>query len=99
MPMSMRSGLFGLAGVLVVTGTAAAKPPDLPAEPLVEGREPTPVAREYYEADLSRPAAGGAQFLPPQTMPVWPVADFFSEVYDTVLNRLTIPLGTAPVRE
>ncbi|MDB5313839.1 MAG: hypothetical protein JWO38_8041 [Gemmataceae bacterium] len=97
--MSMRSGLLGLAGVLAVTGATAAKPPDLPAEPLVEGREPTPVVREYYEADVPRPAVGVVPTLPPRSGSPRPVADFLSGFRDTMLNRLTIPLGPAPVRE
>ena len=41
----MRKCLAGIAGVLLAAGVAVA------IDPHVEGREPTPMAREFHEAD------------------------------------------------
>ena len=92
--MFLRTGVLGLAGVLVGAGAAAAKPPGLPAGPPVEGREPTPIAREFHQPD-ARPA---------ESLLTWwaepaPLEEFFSGLRSAVLNRLTVPLGRAPVGE
>jgi hypothetical protein len=99
MLMPMRTGLMGLAGVLVAAGAAAARPPGLP--PHVEGREPTPIAREFHEPDAVVPAGGTVPALPRLTWTpdVTPLAGLITGVYDVMLNRLTVPLGAVPVPE
>lgn len=53
----MRKSLLGLAGVFVAAGVAVAgKPSSVPAHPHVEGREPTPIAREFHQPDAPPPA-------------------------------------------
>lgn len=54
----MRRCLFGVAGVLLAAGVATAdKSSSVPADPHVEGREPTPLARQFHEPDP--PRSGG----------------------------------------
>ena len=48
----MRKCLLGLTGLLVAAGVAVAdKPAGGTIDPHVEGREPTPLAREFYQPD------------------------------------------------
>jgi hypothetical protein len=43
--MSVRKGLLGFAAGLATATAVAAEPP---VRPLVEGREPNPVARQFH---------------------------------------------------
>ena len=102
--MAVRFGLFGLFGALTITGAATAKPPDLPAPPYVEGREPSLFAREFHTADT--PTTGFGTLVAPTTRSPGPDAadrsffeGFVNGVVGIALNRLTIPLGTSPSRE
>jgi len=101
--MFARIGWVGLLSVVTCAGTAAAKSPGVPAGPVVEGREPSPVAREYYAAEASVPL-GLVPFAPvPAADPKWPLdtaslAEFVTGFRAAVLNRFTIPLGAAPTR-
>lgn len=100
--MSMRSRLCALAGVLAAAGAGAAKPPELPVGPLVEGVEPTPLAREFYQPDVRGPEFGTRPALPGwdgRGAEASPLVDFITGVRAAVLNRLTIPLGMVPVKE
>ena len=54
--MSPRTALFGLFAILGLLGQTAQAAAAPPASPLVEGREPDPVAREHYQPD--QPIAG-----------------------------------------
>lgn len=55
----MRKILFAVAGVLVAAGSALAdKSSSPPADPHVEGREPTPLARQFHEPDLPKSGRG-----------------------------------------
>ena len=90
--MFLRSGVLGLGGVLAAAG--AAKPPELPAGPPVEGREPTPIAREFHQPDARPPEAVLTWWTEPA-----PLEELFSGARAAVLNRLTVPLGRAPVGE
>ena len=99
--MSVRFGLLSLFGALTMTGAGAAKPPDLPAPPYVEGREPPLFTREFHMADT--PPTGFGTVVEPTTRLADPVAadpsffeGFVNGVVGVVLNRLTIPLGAAP---
>lgn len=54
--MFVRSSLIASAAALTAAVLAFAKPPGLPADPRVEGKEPPPVAREYHLPDPPTPA-------------------------------------------
>ena len=60
--MSARTALFAVTLALAAAGAAAGKPPGLPADPRAEGRERTPVEREFYlpERPTPRPDVGEA---------------------------------------
>ena len=65
----MRKCVMAMAGMLVAAGVAAAdKPTGLPVDPHVEGREPTPIAREFHEADAP-PVRGGSGSIEWQNRP------------------------------
>lgn len=87
--MAMRKSLLGLGVVLGMANAAGATPP---VSPTVEGREPNPVAREFYEtetvsfgyvsiADAAPEVMGGGWWASRAT-------------WETLLNKLTMPLGT-----
>jgi hypothetical protein len=83
------AGALGLAGLVGLAGSAAAAPPGL-----VEGREPDFVARAFHQPEVpvgvyvapDAPDRPGAR--------AWLV---LSAVRDALLDRLTVPLGTAPL--
>ena len=87
--------LLGLLGAIGLAGQIAAAPP---VNPLVEGREPDPVAREYYRDD-----APAGRYVAPVENPGQPtpaaVLVLSAIVWDLLLDRLTIPLGTAAMPE
>jgi hypothetical protein len=89
--MSPRRLLLGVMGVIGLTGLAAGEPP---VNPFVEGRESNPVAREFHQADSSP----GGYVAPDETtgeaaagLPIP------ANIWLTVLDQLTFPLGTAPM--
>lgn len=101
--MSIRNGLLGLVGLLAATAAAAAKPPELPGEPLVQGREPTPVARDLYEPDAQPLALGALRAVP--VRPLLPVVgcaavmgEVVAEMQESAFDRITVPLGAVPVK-
>jgi hypothetical protein len=65
----MRTRL-AVAVTLFVTAAAAGKPPELPLAPPTEGREPPPVAREYYLAE-TKPACGPTAAAPADPRAFW----------------------------
>jgi len=93
--MSSWKALIGLVGVFGLTGLVAGEPP---ASPLVEGREPNPVAREFYQSE--KPVGG---YVAPAEASAEPnttlEAAFPVLVWDTLLDQLTFPLGTVPTTE
>jgi hypothetical protein len=90
--MAMRRGWVGLAGVVVAAGVALAdKPAGLPIDPLVEGREPTPLAREFHEPD--RPPQ------PPEAVSGPAAPRPIGELVEVILSLVTFQLGTVPVGE
>ena len=103
--MLLRSRLFGIVGVVTIAGAGVAQPPGGANPPLVDGREPTPIAREFYTNDNPTTAFGTITLpvarAPGQSAPksVAPLAEFVAGVWNEMLNRLTIPLGAVPVRE
>ena len=92
--MSLRRMLLGLVGAIGLTGLAAGEPP---INPFVEGRELNPVAREFYQADsssdgyVSPDEANGTKGKSNMALP------FPANIWFTVLDQLTFPLGTAPM--
>jgi hypothetical protein len=89
--MSPRKALFGLMGVIGLSGSAAAEPP---VNPLVEGCEPNPVAREFYQPET--PIGGyvaGPDASERPNAGAWLVLT--AVLWDVLLDRLTVPLGTA----
>jgi hypothetical protein len=85
--MTARDGLLGLVLAAAGAGVAGAAPP------MAEGREPDPVAREFYAAE---PAAFGYAAGPaPAAKPA--VGSWVVAVWGVLLDRMTVPLGTVPV--
>lgn len=102
--MSMRNGLLGLAGLLTATGAIAAKPPELPADPRVQGWEPTPIAREFHEAEQGPAVRGSLRMVPMRSVSPRPAAGtgmgkVMSEMGDAGLSRITVLLGPIPVEK
>ena len=54
--MSVRKGLLGFVAGVATAWVVAAEPP---VRPLVEGREPNPVARQFHEAEPPTFGYGG----------------------------------------
>ncbi|MBA4065433.1 MAG: hypothetical protein C0501_17315 [Isosphaera sp.] len=81
--MSVRVGLFGLVAAAGVAGAA-------PIDPPPEGREPNPVVREFYGAEPATFA-----YVAPAAAPAggW----WFGALWDGLVERLTVPLGTVPM--
>jgi hypothetical protein len=78
-----------------LAGQVAAAPP---VSPLVEGREPDHVTREYHrdDAPIGRyvaPADNSGQLTPAALIVLSAI------VWDVLLDRLTVPLGTASMAE
>jgi hypothetical protein len=89
--MSPRKGMLGLVGVLGLAGLAAGEPP---VNPLVEGREPNPVAREFHQPETPVGGYVAGPEVPEQSHPAaWLVLTCV--IWDAMLDRLTFPLGTA----
>jgi len=84
--MSVRNAVLGLGVVLGFTGSIGAMPP---VNPLVEGREPNPVVREFYEPE---PATFEYVGESPSDLVAagWWVT---RASWDSLLNKLTMPLG------
>jgi hypothetical protein len=84
--MTLRRVLFSLAAITAMCVTGMAKPP--------EARELDPVARDYY---ASPPATSeeSVQSRTPEQRPADSAdGSFLNLLFDNVLTRLTIPLGT-----
>jgi hypothetical protein len=64
----MRNRLLGLSVGLCITGVAAAPPGDVD-RPRVDGREPTPIARDYYEPEVEVRGFGSVSRFPAKSMP------------------------------
>jgi hypothetical protein len=85
--------------VVAVVGLGADKPPGLPADPQVEGREPDPVARDFHRPEVVTSRYGTGSWAPPRATPARPglMKAIAGEVWAVVLDRFTVPLGTVPV--
>ena len=89
--MSPRKVLMALMGVIASTGLVAGEPP---VNPLVEGRELNPVAREFHQAET--PVGGyvaRADDSEVANVNAWLVMTAIA--WDLLLDRLTFPLGIA----
>lgn len=80
--------LFGILGATGVAMAAAAAPP---MNPLVDGREPDPVARQFHEPD--RVYGGYVAPVEPAAPSTW--VSIGEGLWELMLDRLTFPLGTA----
>jgi hypothetical protein len=92
----MRNRLLSLAAVLAAAGAAAANPPGVADRPRTDGREPTPVARDYYEPQAVVIGFGSVPMMPAKKASPT-LGDFATEIHDAVMNFMTVPLGTVPV--
>jgi hypothetical protein len=90
--MSLRKGVLALFAGVAVAGVASAEPP---ASPLVEGREPNPVVRQFHGVEPATFGYGGGPAIPAQASRAagWLPA----LVRDLFLDRFTMPLGTVPM--
>jgi hypothetical protein len=93
-PMAVK-GILGLVGVLALAGLTAAEPP---VNPLVEGRETDPVAREFHLPE--KPLCGyvSGPVVPERSNPGAWVA-IMAGICDVLFDRFTVPLGTAVMEE
>ena len=93
----------GVGRILTAVTTATAKPPELPVDPHVQGRELSPIAREFYEPDVPPVSLEALRAVPvrPQPRPVegMSLADVVSEMQEAAFDRITFPLGAVPVSE
>lgn len=90
--MSPRTALVGAAGALGLAGlagSAAAAPPGL-----VEGREPDFVARTFHQPEVPVGVYVAPDAADRTGARAWLV---LAAVRDVLLDRLTVPLGTAPL--
>lgn len=85
--MCLRKGLLGLAALLTMTGAVLATPP---VDPLVEGREPNPVVREFYETEPATFGYAGGSGSDAVFGATWWVS---RATWGALLNKLTMPLG------
>jgi len=93
--MSPWTALLGLLGAIGVVGQLAAAPP---ATLLVEGREQDHVAREHHQAEIAIGGYVPAPAARERGIPGgWIVLS--AVVWDVLLDRLTIPLGTAEISQ
>jgi hypothetical protein len=90
--MSPRTALLGLIGVLGLVGQTAAAPP---GDSLLDERQSSPTVRERAEKPSGGDVPGHAALTPRSG--AWLILTGI--VWDVVLDRFTIPLGTAEVLE
>ena len=86
------NGLVGLTGLFVGASLAVAAPP---INPQIEGREPNPVVREFYETEKPIQEYGTGPVLPERSRLNHREADWpaiVTELWEMFLLRLTIPL-------
>jgi hypothetical protein len=86
--MSARAALLAIGLTLSAAGTAAAKPPGLPADPHADGKERTPVEREYHTTARTESPLGFVTTWPAGRAPMTPAE---AEAW-RALNRLPAAL-------
>jgi hypothetical protein len=88
-------GVFVMGAVLLGTmSDAAGKPPGQTANRVAEWRELDPVARDHFLSTshaCGEPSGDTAAIVPTRGVL------FLLAVYEELLNRMTIPLGTVPM--
>jgi hypothetical protein len=96
--MLLRNGLLGLMALVAVAGLAVATPAP-PIDPNIEGREPNPVIREFYETEKPVPEYGAGPVIPARSnfdreeeLAGW--GAIVAEAWEIFLDRFTTPLGT-----
>ncbi len=88
-------GVLTMGTVLVgTTSHAAGQPPGPMANRVVEWRELDPVARDHF---LSTPNAHGEPAVEAVAIVPTRAVLFLFTMYEELLHRLTIPLGTVPM--
>ncbi len=129
----MSKKFWSLAGVLALAGSSTAQPPGEVERPRVDGREPTPIARDYYEPEAVAHGFGSVPAFPSKSLPrmgeelgeqaanpmygftvghafganipsvhgdvTRPVSDFATGFRNSVLNNMTVPLGTVRIED
>ncbi len=95
--MSIRNGSLGFIVFVAATGVALASPND-PIKPQVEGRESSPVAREFHLPEKSAERDGTVPLLPMRSKDeMVETADYLSifvaDALRFFLNRLIVPLN------
>lgn len=97
--MALWNRFRSLVGIIAVVGTTAGMTSAAPPiSPLVEGREPDPVAREFYLPD--QPPSGyvsGSEHFEQSNADLWFILAV--GIWDGMLDRLTIPLGAAIISD
>ncbi|MCS6865107.1 MAG: hypothetical protein RMJ56_12065 [Gemmataceae bacterium] len=92
--MAVRRCLLSWVILLVTIGGGAGKPPGLTVHRIAEWRELDPVARDYY---LNEPQPPGEAVAEAGTFLSTRGGLFLLAVYEEILARMTIPLGTVPM--
>lgn len=91
--MAMRNKLLGLAAALAGAGVAVAEPP---VNPFVEGREPNPVVREFYESEPPTFGYGAGPVSPWADDARMPAAGWWAfGACQALADQMTMPLGMA----
>ena len=98
--MSLRWVVLGFMGLVALSGASSGQPP---RSPVVEGREPDPVVRQFHAVE---PATFGygvggtcAAPAPRATRDVTLSGMAFDLLSDLLPNQFTMPLGTVPMWE
>jgi hypothetical protein len=94
--MSMRSGLLGLLFLVAASGPSIAAPAP-PINPQVEGRETSPISREFYQAEKSVERNGSGPEIPSRSRGEWVESlhgwgNMITEASQILLDRMAIPL-------
>lgn len=86
-----RNGLLGLLGVLAATAALGA---EQPVNPLVQGREPDPIARDFHLPDTPVSGYVPSPEADDETNPgLWPMLAF--RTWEVLIGEITVPLGIA----
>ena len=95
--MVLRKGVLALFAGVAVAGVASAGPP---SNPLVEGREPHPVVRQFHGAEPATFGYGyGSPVIPAEASRAveFGAGGFLPALRDLFLDSFTMPLGTVPM--
>jgi len=90
-----RIAMFALSVGLLAQTTAFAKPPGLSEQSLPQGKERSPMQREFYESDDAPGSLGSGLPLTNPRRSSHPEKSESVETASVWLNLLTLPLGLA----